>query len=94
MDLAGHIPIELSKVLPGFLDAPDTNSLTVAVFGERKREVGVVVPKCYRTRKNGKKIALILSTEINKIKERYPYFELEIEQDTIRKPSLFKQARC
>jgi len=38
--------------------------------------------------------ANILSTEIKKIKERYPYFELEIKQDTFHKPLLFKQPKC
>ena len=28
--------------------------------------------------------------EIKKIKERYPYFELDIEQDAVRKPLLIK----
>ena len=35
--------------------------------------MGLVVPGCYR-----KKVADILSQEIKKIKERYPYFELDI----------------
>ena len=37
-----------------------------------------------------KKVADILSQEIKKIKERYPYFELDIEQDAVRKPLLVK----
>ena len=32
----------------------------------------------------------ILSQEIKKIKERYPYFELDIKQDAVRKPLLVK----
>ena len=56
------------------------------VCGKRKREVGLVVPGCYRARTNRKKVAEILSQEIKKIKERYPYFELYIEQDAVRKP--------
>jgi len=39
------------------------------------------------------KIADILSTEIKKIKERYPHFELEIEQDATHVPMLIKQER-
>ena len=35
-------------------------------------------------------VADILSQEIKKIKERYPYFELDIEQDAVRKPLLVK----
>jgi len=31
-----------------------------------------------------------LSQEIKKIKERYPYFELDIEKDAVRKPLLVK----
>lgn len=36
MDLAGHFPIKLSRVLAGFLDAADMNSLTVTVCGKMK----------------------------------------------------------
>ena len=60
------------------------------VCGKRKREVGIVVPGCYRARTSRKKVAEILSQEIKKIKERYPYFELYIEQDAVRKPLLVK----
>ena len=38
-----------------------------------------------------KKIADILSTEIKNVKERYPHFEMEIEQDATRTPVLIKQ---
>ena len=93
MELAGHVPIELSRVLAGFVAASKTNLLTVKVCGKRKRDVGLVVPGCYRAMTNRKKVADILSTEINKVKERYPYFELEIVQDAIRKPLVTKQAR-
>ena len=93
LELAGHVRIELSRVLACFLAASKTNVLTVKVCGKRKREVGLVVPGCYWAMTNRKKGADILSTEINNIKERYPYFELEIVQDAIRKPLVTKQAR-
>ena len=80
-------------MLAGFLAASERNILTVNVCGKRKRELGLVVPGCYRATTNRKKVAGILNTEIKKIKKRYPYFELEIEQDGIRKPLLTKQAR-
>ena len=44
-------------------------------------------------RTSRKKIADILSTEVKNIKERYPHFELEIEQDATRTPVLIKQER-
>ena len=59
-------------------------------FVENENEVGLVVPGCYRARTNRKKVAEKLSQEIKKIKERYPYFELDIEQDAVRKPLLVK----
>ena len=40
-----------------------------------------------------KEIADILSTEFKKIKERYPHFELEIEQDATRTPLLINKER-
>ena len=52
--------------------------------------MGLVVPGCYRARTNRKKVADILSQEIKKIKERCPYFELDIEQDAVRNPLLVK----
>ena len=86
LDLAGHVPVELSRILAGFLAASETNSLTVKVCGKRKREVGLVVPGCFQARTKRKKVAEILNTEIKRIKERYPYLELEIEQEIISKP--------
>ena len=53
---------------------------------------GHVVPGCYQERTNRKKVADTLSTEIRKMKECYPYFELENEQDAICNPLLPKQA--
>ena len=50
LDLTGHVPIELSRVLAGFLAVSEMNSLTVKVCG--KREVGLVVPGCYQARTN------------------------------------------
>ena len=91
LDLAGHVPIELFRILAGFLAGSESNYFIVQVCGKRKREVGLVIPGCYQARTGRKKIADILSTEIKKIKERYPYFELEIEHDIIHKPMLIKQ---
>ena len=79
-----------SRALGDFLAPSETNLVTVKFFGKRKREVGLVVPGCYRARTNQKKVADTLSQEIKKIKERYPYFELDIEQDAVRKPLLVK----
>ena len=93
LELAGHVPVELSRVLVGFLASNESNSLPVQVCGKRKREVGLVIPGCYNARTSRKKIADILSTEIKNIKERYPPFELEIEQDATRTPVLIKQER-
>ena len=93
MELGGHVPFELSRLLAGFLASDESNSLTVQVCGKRKREVGLVIPECYNARTSRKKIADILSTEIKNIKERYPHFELEIEQDATRTLVLTKQER-
>ena len=65
-------------------------SLTVQVCGKREREVDLVIPGCYNARTSRKKIADILSTEIKEIKERYPHFELEIEQDATSTPVLMQ----
>ena len=78
-------------MLVGFIAACEIDTLAVQVCGKRKHEVGLVVPGWYYARTNRRKIADTLSREIKAIKERYPYFELEIEQDMIRKPLLIKQ---
>ena len=52
LDLTGHVPIELLRVFAGFLAGSEMPSLTVKVCGKRKREVGLVVPGCYRARTN------------------------------------------
>ena len=71
----------------------NNGSQQVQVCGKRKREVGPLIPGCYNARTSRKKIADILSTEIKNIKERYPHYELEIEQDATRTPVLIKQER-
>ena len=91
LELARHVPVEPSRVLAGFLASNESNSLAVQVCGKRKREVGLVIPGCYNAQTSQKKICDSLSTEIKNIKERYPYFELEIEQDATRTPVLIKQ---
>ena len=81
LELEGHIPVELSRVLAGFLASSESNYLTVQVCEKQKREVGLVILGCYNARTSRNKIADILTTETKNINERYPHFELEIEQD-------------
>ena len=57
----------LTPALAGFLDAADTNCSCDWMLSNQNK-----------LRENSD----ILSAEIKKIKQRYPYFELEIEQDT------------
>ena len=39
--LAGHVPIELSRLLKNFIEAKAENKLSARVTGKRKREVGL-----------------------------------------------------
>ena len=95
MKLAGHIPIELSRVLAGFLYAADTNSLTAAVCGEWKLVTwALLFLDATDPEQTEKKIADILSVEIKKIKERYQSFELEIERVQVISRLLSKQPKC
>jgi len=86
-------PLNFQECWLVFLASNESNSLTVQICGKRKREEGLLIPGCYNARTSRKKIADILSTEIKKIKERDPHFELEIEQDATRTPLLIKQER-
>mgnify|MGYP000329683693 CR=1 FL=1 len=63
LELEGHIPVELSRVLAGFLASSESNYLTVQVFGKRKREVGLEIPGCHNARTSRKNIADILSNK-------------------------------
>ena len=88
LELAGHIPIELSQIVAGFLGASEINSVSVQVCGKRKREVGLIISGMYRARTKRRKHVQILSEELQKIAERYPYFEFEIQQNLLSKPVL------
>ena len=45
--LVGHMPIELSNLTDYFLGNTDESSVSAIVDGQRKREVGLVVPANY-----------------------------------------------
>lgn len=66
-ELEGHDLVEPSRLLAGFLASDESNSLTLQVCGKRKREVGLVIPRCYNARTSKVKIADILSTEMKNI---------------------------
>ena len=83
-DLAGYVLIEIDS-WPGFLSASEMNSVSVQVCGKKKRIVGLIVPGCYRAR--AKK-----PENFRRFRERYPYFELELEPDAVSKPFMIKQA--
>jgi len=71
--------------------------VTVAIFGKQIENVQralLFLVAIEPEKKKRKKIADILSTEIKKIKERYPFFETEIKQDTVLKLLLSKHPRC
>lgn len=90
LELAGHVPIEISRLIAGFLGASEMNSVSVQVCGRRKREVGLIVPGCYIASAKRRKFTSILSKELKDVKERYPYFDFELVQDMISKPKLKK----
>ena len=87
----GHVPIELSTLVAGFLDASKKHSVSVQVCGKRKREVGPIVPGLYRARTKKRRFGKILVKEIKKITERYRYFDFSLEQDIISKLDLKKR---
>ena len=62
--LVGHVLIELSRLVVGFLGASKMNSVSVQVCGKRKREVGLNFPGLYRARMKKSKFANILAKEI------------------------------
>ena len=75
--LAGHAPMELSRLLTFFLQANAGNLLTATVTGKRKREVGLVVPAKFTSFTQELKNAKILKRKLNKRAPRYPHFVLK-----------------
>lgn len=85
LELAGHVPVEISGLIASFLGRLKMNSVSVQVCGKSKCKVGFIVPGCYRARPKCRKFANILSKELKDVKERYPYFDFELEEVTISK---------
>ncbi|KAJ7349532.1 hypothetical protein OS493_038746 [Desmophyllum pertusum] len=75
--LAGHVPIELSRLLKNFLEENDENRLFAQVTGKRKREVGLVVPAKFTAFTTELRIARILERERNGRAVKYTHFELK-----------------
>ena len=65
--MVGHAPVEFSSLLYCFLQASGENCIKVELIGERKREVGLVVPAKYNTR--NKMIAMVLDEELARRKK-------------------------
>lgn len=74
LDLAGNVPIELSRILAGFLAASESNFPIVQVCGKQKCEVGSCHSWILASSNRQETIADMFSTEIRMIKECYPYF--------------------
>ena len=47
--LVGHVPIKLSRLVASFLGALKMNSVSAQVCRSRKREVGLIVSRLYRS---------------------------------------------
>ena len=69
--MVGHAPIEFSSLLYHFRQASAENCINVEVTGNRKREVGLVVPAKYNAFTKNKKIAMVLDEELAKRKKLY-----------------------
>ena len=77
--LAGHLPIELPRVLDYFLQQNEDNFIDVQVTGKRKREVGLVVPVRYTAHTRDRETAVILEAELKKRKELFSRFAFTVE---------------
>ena len=75
--LAGHVPIEPSRLLTLFLQENSDNPLTATVKGKRKREVGLVVPANFTAFTQELKNVKILKKELNERASRYTHPELK-----------------
>ena len=75
--LAGHIPIEISRLMKNFIEAKASNKLLTWVTGKRKREVGLVVPAKFTAFTEELRIAQILERELKSRAKKYTHFELK-----------------
>ena len=75
--LAGHVPIELSRLLKNFIEAKAENRLCARVTGKGKREVGLVVPAKFSALTAELRVAKILKGELNTRAKKYSHFELK-----------------
>ena len=82
--LVGHAPVELTLLLYYFLQADEQNFLTVEVLGNRKHEVGLVVPAKFIAFTKKKKNAFTLEKGLKNRQEKLKYVELSFTQsDTL-----------
>ena len=88
--LVGHIPIKLSGLIDYFMESKEENFVSALVVGPRKREVGLVVPATFSAFTKDKRIAIILSDEILKIKTKYTHFERTFEESKVVKRPFLK----
>ena len=80
LELVGHAPVELSRLLNHFLKAHVGNSIYVEVTGKRKREVGLVVPAKFSPRTKSTRTAKILDEQLDRIKEKFTTLEFKHRQ--------------
>ena len=80
LELVGHAPVELSRLLNHFLKAHVGNSIYVEVTGKRKREVGLVVPAKFSARTKSTRTAKILDEQLDRIKEKFTTLEFKHRQ--------------
>ena len=86
--LAGHVPMELSRLIAKFRNALQGNVVEVELCGEKKREVSLIVPGIYRAIKDQVKSSRkILQEELTRIKDKFEIndFEIECEQSFLCK---------
>ena len=74
--LAGHVPIELSRLLNNFLGTNPDNKLFAKVTGKRNREIGLVVPVKFSAVSTELRIAEVLERELSIKAMKYSHFEL------------------
>ena len=75
--LVGHVPTEMSSLLYYFLKADKDNAIHIKVNRDRKRKVGLIVPRRYSVRTKNQRTARILDEELQKKKGMFSNFELK-----------------
>ena len=83
--VVGHVAIELSHLVCTFLNVEDSNEGHAKVIGKRTLEKGLVDPAIYSLRTRNKNISDVLNRELQAIREKVKYMNIQCHRKNCKK---------